>query len=268
VPDAGAVWVLLPAYRESENLPPLLADLRETFATWPGASPPPTRDGAGTKAGAPPPWFLVVVDDGSGDATADSARSVGGLPLTLLVHPENRGLGAAMRTGIEHVLAHGHDDDVLVTMDADHTHPPEGIPAMVARVRRGAGIVIASRYQPGAEIHGLVAWRRWLSHVASGVFRVLFPCARDYTCGYRAYRVGLLRWGQARYGPHFLNQRGFSVMVDLLLKLRRHAGRIEEVPLVLRYDRKRGQSKMKVARTSVTTLRLVGRRFVGDPRGP
>src|SRR5205085_10330795 len=127
------------------------------------------------------------------------------------------------------------DAYILVSCDADNTHAPESIPARVDRIRGGADIVIASRYQPGAEIHGLVAWRRWLSNVASAIFRVLFPCARDYTCGYRAYRVGLLRWGRSRYGPHFLNQRGFSVMVDLLLKLRRHAGRIEAVPLILRY---------------------------------
>jgi dolichol-phosphate mannosyltransferase len=252
VAATGAVWVLLPAYGEAENLPPLLRDLRATFEGWAGA----------------PPWHVVVVDDGSVDRSGDAARTVDGVPLTVIVHPENRGLGAAMRTGIEHVLAHGRDDDVLVSMDADHTHPPELIPAMLARVRDGAPIVIASRYQPGAEIHGLVAWRRWLSHVASGLFRTLFPCARDYTCGYRAYRVGLLRWGARHYGPHFLNQRGFSVMVDVLLKLRRRARRIDEVPLILRYDRKRGASKMKVARTATTTLLLVGRRFVGNPRGP
>jgi dolichol-phosphate mannosyltransferase len=57
-------------------------------------------------------------------------------------------------------------------------------------------------------------------------------------------------------------------MVDILLKLRRKAGRIEEVPLILRYDRKRGVSKMKLVSTTVTTLKLLGRRFVGDPRGP
>ena len=246
------VWILLPAFREAENLPPLLSDFRDTFARWQSA----------------PPWRVVVVDDGSKDGTAEAAQSVAGVPLTLLVHPENRGLGAAMRTGIEHVLANANDDDLLVSMDADHTHPPELIPSMVEKARAGADLVIASRYQPGAEIVGLVAWRRWLSSVASGVFRVVFPCARDYTCGYRCYRVGLLRWGAGHYGRHFLNQQGFSVMVDLLLKLRRKARRIEEVPLVLRYDRKRGASKMKVAKTIGTTLRLVGRRFVGDPRGP
>ena len=250
---AGTVWVLLPAFEEEGNLPPLLTDLRDTMARWPGA----------------PAWHVVVVDDGSRDGTAAAAASVPGVPVTVVEHGVNRGLGAAMRTGIEHILARASDDDLLVSMDADHTHPPELIPSMVARTAAGADLVIASRYREGSEIHGLVAWRRHLSDVASLVMRVLFPCgARDFTCGYRAYRVGLLRRGQALYGRHFLNQAGFSVMVDILLKLRRHARRIEEVPLILRYDRKRGPSKMRVLRTIGTTLRRLGRRFRGDPTGP
>jgi dolichol-phosphate mannosyltransferase len=245
--------LLLPAFNEEGNLGDLLVDARDTFVRWGGISD----------------WGIVVVDDGSSDGTARVATSVPDARVTLLPHGVNRGLGAAMRTGIEHALATMADDDLLVSMDSDHTHPPELIPSMVALADEGADLVIASRYQPGAKIAGLVWWRRLISDAASLVFRVLFPCgARDYTCGYRVYRVGLLRWGSTRYGPHFLNQRGFSVMVDVLLKLRRHARRIAEVPLDLRYDRKRGASKMKVMRTIGTTLRLLGRRFVGNPRGP
>ena len=250
---ARRLWLLLPAFEEEEGLPLLLADARDAFQAWAGA----------------PEWGIVVVDDGSRDGTARAATSVAGARVTLVSHGVNRGLGAAIKTGIEWALAHGSDDDLLVTMDADHTHPPELIPAMVAKVDGGADLVIASRYQPGAEIRGLVWWRRALSDVASWIFRVLFPCgARDYTCGFRCYRIGTLRWGQSRYGDQFLNQQGFSVMVDVLLKLRRHVRRIEEVPLVLRYDRKQGVSKMRVFRTTTTTLRLLGRRFVGNPRGP
>jgi dolichol-phosphate mannosyltransferase len=211
---------------------------------------------------------VVVVDDGSTDRTAEVAARNYGIDVTVIPHGRNRGLGAAMKTGIDHVLDHGKPDDWLVSMDADHTHPPEAIPGMVALGERGADIVIASRYQPGASIHGLGWGRKAISVAASGLLRVLFPGARDYTCGYRLYRVGLLAWGRERYGRDFLNQKGFSVMVDLLLKLRRRARRIEEVPLTLRYDRKRSVSKMKVVRTTVTTLRLLGRRFRGDPRGP
>lgn len=248
------LWVLLPAYNEAENMPALLADLAQTVATWPGGAPP---------------LRVLVVDDGSSDGTADAARaSAAGLDLLVLVHEVNMNLGAAMRTGIEHVMANAGDEDLMISLDADHTHPTELMPLMVERANAGADIVIASRYQPGAEVHGLDAFRKGISYGASLLLQAMFPGARDYTCGYRCYRVRLLRWGAQHYGPHFLNQRGFSVMVDLLLKLRRKASRIEEVPLILRYDRKRGASKMKIASTAWTTLRLLGRRFCGNPTGP
>lgn len=250
---APALWFFVPAYNEAENLGPLLTDLAAVHRAW----------GPGR-----PTLHVVVVDDGSRDATAEVAARPYGLDVTVLRHGGNRGLGAAMRTGIEHVLAHAAPDDLAATMDADHTHPPELLPRMWAEALAGADLVIASRFQPGAEVHGLVWYRRWISQGASWVLRLMFPGARDYTCGYRMYRVRLLAWGAERYGPWFLNQRGFSVMVDLLLKLRRRARRIAEVPLVLRYDRKRGVSKMRLLSTMVTTLRLLGRRFVGDPRGP
>lgn len=249
---ARTLWYMLPAYNEAENLTPLLADFRRTIDDWPDA----------------PPARVVVVDDGSSDTTAQVARAAPGLDTTVIVHDPNQGLGAAMRTGIEHVLANAADDDWLITMDADHTHPPELIPGMVAKAEAGADMVIASRFQPGAEVHGLDGLRKWISILASWLLRGLFPGARDYTCGFRCYRVGLLRWGRTHYGAAFLNQQGFSVMVDLLLKLRRRARRIDEVPLILRYDRKQGASKMKIMKTAVTTLRLLGRRFVGDPTGP
>lgn len=246
------LWLLLPAYEEGASLPPLLSDVRATMAGWARA----------------PVLRIVVVDDGSQDDTADAARGVEGLDVVVLVHPENRGLGEAMKTGITYVLEHAGPHDLLATMDADHTHPPELLPEMVRRSDGGADIVIASRFQPGAQIHGLDAMRKGISLAASGLLQVLFPGARDYTCGYRVYRIELLRWGMSRYRDTFLNQQGFSVMVDLLLKLRRKARRIEEVPLVLRYDRKRSTSKMKLLQTSITTLRLLGRRYRGDPTGP
>jgi dolichol-phosphate mannosyltransferase len=247
------LWFMVPAFNEAENLSGLLTDVAATVRGWPGGAPS---------------FRAVVVDDGSADATAEVAARPYGIALTVVRHGVNRGLGAAMKTGIEHVLARAGPDDVLATMDADHTHPPELMPGMWARIQDGADLVIASRYQPGAENHGLVWYRRWISNAASWLLRLLFPGARDYTCGYRLYRTSLLAWGAERYGREFMNQRGFSVMVDLLLKLRRRARRIEEVPLVLRYDRKRGVSKMKLVKTTVTTLSLLGRRFVGEPRGP
>ncbi len=78
---------------------------------------------------------------------------------------------------------------------------------------------------------------------------------RDYTCGFRAYRVSLLRRAFDDYGESFVDQQGFQCMADILLKLRRYRPRIGELPFVLRYDRKAGSSKMKLGRTTWSTLR-------------
>jgi dolichol-phosphate mannosyltransferase len=95
--------------------------------------------------------------------------------------------------------------------------------------------------------------------------RILFPMGvRDFTCGFRAYRAPVIRLAFERYGERFVDQAGFQCMLDVLLKLRRFGWVIGEVPMVLRYDRKGGASKMRVWRTARASLALlVRRRFEG-----
>jgi dolichol-phosphate mannosyltransferase len=125
--------------------------------------------------------------------------------------------------------------------------------------------VIASRYQNGSQVIGVPVTRRLLSYAGSALFRIVFPIAgvRDFTCGYRAYRASVLRRAVARYRAEFVNQEGFQCMVDILLKLSRMQLRFDEVPIILRYDRKGGKSKMKVLPTALRTLALLIRRRVG-----
>jgi dolichol-phosphate mannosyltransferase len=147
-------------------------------------------------------------------------------------------------------------------MDADDTHTPLAIAQMVTRINEGFDVLIASRYRPGSSVIGVPVHRRFLSYAASLLFQSIFPIpgVRDFTCGYRAYRASVLRQAFTRYREEFINEEGFQCMVDILLKLRRMNLRFSEVPLVLRYDRKGGKSKMKVLRTSLRTLRLMVRR--------
>ena len=94
----------------------------------------------------------------------------------------------------------------------------------------------------------------------------MFPIkgVRDYTCGYRAYDVGMLQKVVIGSESAFFNQDGFQVMVDILLKLRRDPDVIfGEVPLILRYDHKEGASKMDVGQTTKMTLALVLRHRFG-----
>ena len=151
-------------------------------------------------------------------------------------------------------------------MDADDTHQPGPILRMIRLIDEGYDVIIASRYQPGSRVYGVPVLRRFMSRAASLLMRVLFPTrgVRDFTCGYRAHRATALRQAVARYGSGFLDQDGFQCMVDILLKLRSLDILFAEVPLLLRYDRKSGKSKMNVARTARQTLSLLMRRRLGS----
>lgn len=223
--------VVLPAYNEEKDLPPLLQHLGTVLSAA-------TYD-----------FRILVVDDGSSDATADVTRQAAAVfPITLLQHPQNMGLGAAIRTGLQ---AATEEEGVVITMDADNSHDPALIPTMIEQLDKGYDVVIASRFQAGGQEIGVPLTRKMLSHTASAIMRTVFryPNVRDYSCGYRAYRTSVLRTLQQTYGPDFLQEKGFACLLELLLKLRTVQARATEVPLVLRYDLKFGASKMRIFRT-------------------
>lgn len=237
--DGAEVWIVLPAYNEAAALPPLLEAI------------------AGV---ARPGWHVLVVDDGSQDATGSIARRFSpGLRLEVIVHTRNRGLAAAVRTGLESACRQAPTDAVIVTMDADNTHSPHQIPQMVEAIRAGADVVIASRYISGARQAGVPAHRVLLSAAVGWLLRLRFGLAgvRDYSCGFRAYRAATLQRAVAAYGARLIESSGFVVMTELLVKLAPFGPRIVEVPLYLRYDRKVGPSKMPAASTIAGYLRLV-----------
>jgi dolichol-phosphate mannosyltransferase len=200
-----------------------------------------------------------VVDDGSRDGTIAAARSFADrLSIEVVPHGVNRGLGAALRTGLTAALERASDADAIATMDADNTHDPALLPDMLRRLEEApADLVIASRYTPGGEEVGLTALRRVLSRGASLLLTLVAPVrgARDYTCGYRLYRAALLRRAAGAWGDRLIEEAGFTCMAEVLLKLGRGGARVAEHPLILRYDLKEGASKMKV-------LRTIGRYFV------
>ncbi|OQW88992.1 MAG: hypothetical protein BWK78_07900 [Thiotrichaceae bacterium IS1] len=244
------IIVVLPAYNEVEALPILLGRLNAVSVGHFNSN-----------------ISVIVVDDGSTDGTAERVR-ISKIPnVQLILHEKNMGLNEAVRTGLLAATQSAMDDnDVIVTMDADNTHVPALISRMVMLIEEGNEVVIASRYVPGARVVGLAWHRRLLSLLASVLFRYTFPMTgvKDYTCGFRAYRAGLLKEAFERWGNEFISEPGFSCMVDILLKCRRLDAIANEVPLILRYDFKPSESKMKVFKTIKQTLSLlVRRRFKG-----
>ena len=236
--------VVLPAYNEEANIGRLLNRIQEAMEESSFR------------------YRVIVVDDGSTDRTAEILEEYASrMPLQVARHKVNQGLGATIRDGIYLAAKSASGNDVIVTMDSDETHPPGLIARMAGLIREGHDVVIASRYQPGGRVCGLTAGRRLISYLASLMCRVVFPTkgVRDYTCGFRAYRGEILHQALARYGDDFVAPGGFQCMVDILLKLRRAGAIMGEAPLILRYDLKRGQSKMKLARTALGTLSLLAR---------
>lgn len=244
------IVVVLPSYNEVEAMPRLLGRLREVARTHPEAI------------------RCIVVDDGSSDGTAAAAEheSSAELPVLVVRHAINRGLHGALDTGLRTASEQCAPQDWIVTMDADDTHPPVLIPLMLsAAAGHEAAVVIASRFQPGAEWHGLSWDRKLFSYTVSWMFRIAWPMrnVRDYTCGYRAYRASLIAASYERWGEQFVNEPSFACMPDVLWKVSRLRPRMCEVPLSLHYDRKPGPSKMNVLRTIRRSLALLVKRRLG-----
>jgi dolichol-phosphate mannosyltransferase len=238
------VFFVLPSYNEALSLPRLLPRIKAAM------------EEQGLK------YEAIVVNDGSADDTLKVAQHQATLmPVTIVDHGRNRGLGEAIKSGLLKASQMARPEDVIVTMDADNTHPPELVGSMVERIVEGYELVVASRFVSGGQQVGLAAHRRMLSLGAGSLLKVVFPVGgvSDYSCGFRAYSGAIIRRALDVYGDKFIEEQGFSCFVDLLLKLRRLGVRACQVPLVLRYDFKEGRSKMPIKRTILRYVRLIGK---------
>ena len=238
----------LPAFNEEQTLPPLLERIQMEMA----------KHSADYK--------VIVVDDGSTDGTANVVDQASiQMPVKLEPHKQNQGLGAAIRTGLRAAACEARPDDIIVTMDADNTQPPELVHQMARQIGNGYDIVVASRYQKGGKVTGLAAHRHLLSYGARWMFSMAFPIRglRDFTSGFRAYRASLIQEAFDRFGNDLVTEPGFACMTDLMIKLRRLKPRVCEVAMVLSYGNKVGASKMRVVKTILDSFKLIAKRRVG-----
>jgi dolichol-phosphate mannosyltransferase len=244
----GRVLVVLPAYNEGLCLGRLLKTIQQSMEE------------------ANLAFEAIVVDDGSVDQTESVLVECSTLlPLTIIRHEKNLGLGAAIRDGLIEASRQASPSDVIITMDADETHRPQLIQQLVAAVHSGCDVAVASRYQPHARVSGVPVYRRILSFSVSVICRLLFPTRgmRDFTCGFRAYKAPVLSAAIRVYGDRLFETTGFGCMLDILLRMRQMGAIIAEVPADLRYELKTGKSKMPVMATISATFGLILRRRMG-----
>src|SRR3989442_14113271 len=200
--------VIVPTYNEAASLPLLVGRLA-----------PAMRDRE---------WELIVVDDGSPDGTAEVAEKLGATqPVRVVRRAGKAGLASAVIAGFKEARG-----DILVVMDADLSHPPEVVPALVKAIDDGADLAVGSRYIAGGGVKDWPLRRQMVSRVACLMGNVLVP-VRDATSGFFAVRRTALD------GVH-LNAIGFKIGFEVIARAK--TKRIVEVAYTFR-DRELGASK-------------------------
>ncbi len=228
-PEAfGRVLVIVPTYNERENLAVLAERL---FASAPTVS-------------------LLVVDDGSPDGTGAVADELAAAdPRVHVLHrPGKNGLGGAYIAGFDWGLAAGFD--VLVEMDADGSHAPEQLSALLSGLG-DADLVLGSRWVPGGAVVNWPRRRELLSRGGNLYTRALLGIpVKDATGGYRAFRRRVLE----KIDYSSVASQGYCFQVDLAWRAVQAGFRVQEVPITFA-ERERGESKMNGAIVREALLR-------------
>lgn len=210
--------VVVPTYNEALNIIEVLHGIREVV---------PQAD-------------VLVVDDSSPDGTGALAEGVAAElgQIDVLHRPSKDGLGPAYRAGLGLGIERGYE--VIVQMDADLSHDPGALPALLAAIEGGADVAIGSRYVPGGSIPHWPWHRRALSRYGNAYTRfALRTGISDATSGFRSYRASKLQ----TIDPATTRATGYGIQIEIAYRLSQAGATIAEVPIAFK-DRTRGTSKM------------------------
>jgi dolichol-phosphate mannosyltransferase len=224
--------VVVPTYNEAEGIEAFLDSLRS----------------AADQAD------ILVVDDQSPDGTGElvAARAAADDHIRLISRDGKKGLGEAYRAGFAWAVDKGYD--VIVQMDADLSHPPQRIAALVEAVRDGADLAIGSRYVPGGGTENWGLARRFISWAGNTFVRlVLNVKVTDATAGFRAYTPAAFK----AISVQDSQSNGYSFQIENTWRARRNGLKIVEVPITFT-DRTVGMSKMSnaIVREAITRVLL------------
>lgn len=226
--------VMTATYNEIENLPRLVEQIFQHA---------PSVD-------------VLVVDDNSPDGTGQWCDRQAAIdPRIHCLHRTGKlGLGTAIVAGLKYAIENGYT--YALNMDADFSHPPRYLPAMIAGMdppgREPIDVMIGSRYVPGGGIEGWPLKRHLMSRGVNLYARwLLWLAPKDCSGGYRCYRTATLR------GIDFdrIRSRGYSFQEEILWLLRRAGARFGETPIVFA-DREKGSSKIN-SKEAVAALRII-----------
>lgn len=236
---SSEIYIVIPTYNEADNIQSLIHEVLEL----------------------PVQAAVIVVDDNSPDGTGDLAEEMAAAypgRVHVIHRPGKLGLGTAYVAGFELALGELGAAKVM-TMDADFSHLPRYIPAMVELSKR-RHIVVGSRYVPGG---GTARWplsRQILSWGANTFARLALGLkTHDTTAGFRLYHREVLEV----VPPHSIRSSGYSFLVEILFNCERRGFQVGEVPIIFE-DRRQGTSKIssnEISRAIQTVFRLIPERL-------
>ena len=230
---SGHVLAIVPTYNERENITRLVADLRAL----------------------PGDVHVLVVDDNSPDGTGELVDEMTALDsgVHIIHRPGKLGLGTAYKAGFGFGLANEYE--YICTMDADFSHDPRSLPALLQAAVDGADLVVGSRYVPGGQMVGWPLLRKLISSVANRLAHVFLGVAtHDCTAGFRCYRRRLLE----TIDLDSIFSTGYSFLVEMTFLCQRAGFRIAEVPITF-VNRTQGASKIskvEIVKAFYTLVRL------------
>lgn len=222
------IYVCIPSYNEAQTIGLLLWKIRQVFT------------------GFPREYQLLVMDDGSTDATAEVLEPYARvLPLTILRHRERRGYAAALDGLLRHAveLTDRPKRDAAILMHADFAHSPQLLPDLVRRIESGADVVVAEGTLAGERSRG----RRLIRRVAPLLFRgvVAVPGVSDLVSGFAIFRLVTLRNAIRSQPGSLLVTDGWAANAELYWRAGRYARRVEAVESVERHDLRHRPSRVQ-----------------------
>ena len=224
--------VVIPTYNEAESLASIVA---RTRADAPDAD-------------------LLIVDDNSPDGTGAIADTLAAADdhVSVLHRTGKDGLGRAYLDGFAVGLERGYA--YLAEMDADGSHDPAELPAMLELARGGADLVIGSRLVPGGTVVNWPWFRQAISRAGNGYARFMLRSKiRDITAGFRVFRAEAVR----SIGTAGVASQGYCFQVEVAWRLERAGATVVEHPITF-VERATGRSKMHLGIVTEALLRVTG----------
>ena len=232
------IYILLPSYNEEKNLLKIFRKIENIKYSK---------------------ITVVVVDDCSKDNTYRLVKKKYKFKLKYVRHKKNKGLSLTLETGFREINKIATKNDLVVTMDSDNTHPVETITKMQKKIMQGYELAIASRFVKNSKVNGLSSLRKFMSNGAKYLFKLFYPYKNlnDYTCNYRMYKHSLIK--KIIKNKSFFKNEDFNIAAKIILFLLEKTDdlKLVEIPFVLNYQYKIGQSKMRLFRTIFLTIRLI-----------